>query len=111
MTLVHRCNNGPSQSQKRTADEVEEKKLRRLRNRLAETFGFRRVDHDSVGFHVTLAYQLGNFIATEKAEYRRVLERCLPRLTSASPALELGVPEFCTFADMNRFDIELLLRT
>jgi hypothetical protein len=93
------------------ADEAEERKLRTLRDRLVEAFRFRDVDHDKYEFHIMLAYQLDQFTDKERSEYRSILQRRLPLIMAAYPILEWGIPEFCTFTDMSRFDIQLLLQT
>ena len=94
------------------ANESEEAKLRDLRNRLAaEVFRFRAGDHDSYALHISLAYQLRELTPEEEREHHAVLEHHVPLITSAAPILELGVPEFCTFENMYRFEIRSLLRT
>jgi hypothetical protein len=94
------------------ADDSERAKLRNLRNRLAsEVFRFRTKDHDAYVFHVSLAYQLSRLTPEEDREHRDMLERHVPVIMSTSPLIELGIPEFCTFDDMYRFEIRSLLRT
>lgn len=93
------------------ADAEEEKKIRKLRDRLIDVFRFRDARHDEYGFHITLAYQLQSFTAEEQAEYRAILERNVPGIAASAPTFEFGNPEFCTFPDMYRFDIQVLLST
>jgi hypothetical protein len=94
------------------ADDRENAKLRTLRDRLAtEVFRFRDIDHDNYTFHVTLAYQLNQLTRDEEREHQALLERYFPAILDAAPIIELGVPEFCTFEDMFRFEIRSLLRT
>jgi hypothetical protein len=94
------------------ADDKENAKLRNLRNRLAsEVFRFRTKDHDAYVFHVSLAYQLSRLTPEEDREHRAILERHVPVIMATSPLIELGIPEFCTFDDMYRFEIRSLLRT
>ena len=94
------------------ADDKEAAKLRDLRNRLAsEVFRFRTKDHDSYVLHVSLAYQMSPLTVREEKQNREILEQCVPRIIEAAPIIELGIPEFCTFEDMFRFEIRSLLRT
>jgi hypothetical protein len=53
---------------------------------------------------------MADLTAAEMAEYRSILRPTLDRLIAAMPVLELGLPEYCTFCDMYRFDTELILR-
>lgn len=93
------------------ADDVENLKLRNLRDSLAEVYRFRLKDHSSYEFHITVAYQMTPFSAMEKDAYTSILETHLPRIVAAAPVLELGIPEFCTFKDMYRFDVQKILST
>jgi hypothetical protein len=93
------------------ADAEEESKIRQIRDRLVETFGFRDKQHDEYGFHVTLAYQMQRFTAAEQTEYRAVLAKNVPKIIESATAFEFANPEFCSFPDMFRFDIQLLLQT
>jgi hypothetical protein len=45
------------------------------------------------------------------AEYNEVLRQTVECIVAATPVLELGLPEYCTFRDMYRYDPELLLCT
>ncbi len=92
------------------ADAAENTKLRSVRDRLATTYGFRTSDHDSYEFHMTMSYQLKSFTASEEAAYRKLLKSYVPRIIAAAPVIEFGVPEYCTFPSMNRFDTQRLLR-
>lgn len=93
------------------ADETENRKLRTLRDRLSDVYQFRLKDHATYAFHMTLAYQMAAFTPQEKMQYRSLLEHHIPEIIATAPVLELGVPEFCTFEDMYRFDIRTLLQT
>lgn len=93
-------------------DDKESAKLRDLRNRLAsEVFRFRTKDHDTYVLHVSLAYQMSPLSRDEERQNRAILERYVPLIIAAAPVLELGIPEFCTFEDMFRFEIRSLLQT
>lgn len=94
------------------ADDGENAKLRDLRDRLAsEVFRFRTKDHDTFGFHISLAYQMSKLTAEEARQHQAILEQHVPRIIAAAPVIELGDPEFCTFEDMYRFEIRSLLKT
>jgi hypothetical protein len=94
------------------ADDGESAKIRDLRDRLAsEVFRFRTENHDTYGFHVSLAYQMSKLTLEEERQHQAILERHVPRIIAAAPVIELGLPEFCTFEDMYRFEIRSLLRT
>jgi hypothetical protein len=94
------------------ADPSEGLKLSRLRDRLAdEVFRYRAKNHSTFGFHVSLAYQMRGFTSGERREYQKILQHHLPIIVAAAQVIELGVPEFCTFEDMFRFEIRTLLRT
>ncbi|NYF78166.1 DUF1868 domain-containing protein [Granulicella arctica] len=93
------------------ADDTENRKIRALRDRLGEVYHFRSKDHDRYEFHITLAYQMKPFSTEEQALYTSILRTHIPRIAASVPVLELGLPEFCTFKDMYRFDIQKLLST
>lgn len=94
------------------ADEDEKLRIRRLRDRMAdEVFRFRAADHETFGFHISLAYQIRALTEEERSEYQSRLVQHLPAIASAAPVIELGLPEFCTFENMNRFEVRALFRT
>jgi hypothetical protein len=93
------------------ADAASEHALRSLRDRIAEVYQYRAPDHDTYGFHVTIAYTMADFSKAEVAEYRAILQQAVEQIAAATPVLELGLPEYCTFRDMYRFDPELMLRS
>ncbi|QHN03671.1 DUF1868 domain-containing protein [Granulicella sp. WH15] len=102
----------PSGLQLVPADADEKLKIRALRDRLSdEVFRYRTPDHDTFGFHISMAYQVVALTSMERREYQSILTGHLRTLVEASPVIELGVPEFCTFGDMYRFEIRTLLRT
>lgn len=93
------------------ADANEKLKIRTLRDRLAdEVFRYRAADHDTFGFHISLAYQMRDLTTTEIREYQDLLMQHLPGIVAAAPIIELGIPEFCTFENMYRFEVQTLLR-
>jgi hypothetical protein len=93
-------------------DDRENTKLRNLRDRMAEeVFRFRTPDHATYGFHLSLAYQMKPLSQEEEREHQDILKHHVPGIIAAAPVIELGVPEFCTFEDMFRFEICALLQT
>jgi hypothetical protein len=93
-------------------DASEKLKLSMLRDRMAaEIFRYRADDHETFGFHISLAYQMHGFTAEERREYQELLARHLPAIGGAAPVIELGIPEFSTFENMYRFEIHSLFRT
>jgi len=93
------------------ADAGSERILRTVRDRLADAYRFRALDHDMYGFHITIAYTMSDLSASEKTEYHALLQQAVDRITATTPVLELNLPTYCTFRDMYRFDTEVILRT
>ena len=91
------------------ADSDEEKKLRSLRDQLAEVFGFQVKDHAKYEFHITMSYQMAPFTPQEQSTYHQLLTTHINRIANAAPVLELGIPEYCIFPDMFRFEPQKLL--
>lgn len=93
------------------ANQAEADKLQSVRDQLAAVYGYRGKNHSSYEFHITMSYQLRDFTPAELAAYRAMLQAYLPKIVAAAPIVELGGPEYCTFADMQRFEPLLLLRS
>jgi hypothetical protein len=93
------------------ADSGSERVLRTVRDRLADVYRFRAPDHDTYGFHITIAYTMSDLSASEKTEYHALLQKAVDHITATTPVLELGLPAYCTFRDMYRFDPDVTLRT
>ncbi len=85
------------------ATPADEQKLRALRDRLAEVFGYRHPDHADYTFHVTLAYVKEWLPAGAEETYLPALEAIGRDFAAEIPVLELAPPAFCTFRDMNLF--------
>ncbi|KAH8819017.1 RNA ligase/cyclic nucleotide phosphodiesterase [Xylogone sp. PMI_703] len=81
-----------------TADE--EKRMRRLRDRLADTLGFRAPNHETYGFHISMAYLMRHIDGEERDELNKLFEQHLPELQRE---FDLGAVEFCTFENMYAF--------
>jgi len=85
-------------------DQKEDAKLRSLRDQIAVVYGFRLKDHAAYQFHMTMSYQMAPFTDQEQSDYRKLLRAHIQSMIAAQPILELGVPEYCTFPDMFRFE-------
>lgn len=80
------------------ATREEEQRLRRLRDRLADTIGVRAPRHDIYEFHITVGYWLRHADGDEdKPELDKLLAEFRPKLEME---FELGAVEFCTFETM-----------
>ena len=91
-------------------DAAEEKRLRDLRDRLAEALDLRQPDHDGYFFHISLHYLVDWMTEAELGDYRKARADSLDRLRSAVPLVEMGPPKFCLFEDMFAFPPLLTLR-
>jgi len=79
----------------------EEARLRKLRDRLAETLQIKHSQHKYYELHLSMAYFLRYLDKEQKAQMNALLKshfETMPKL------FELGAPEFCTFEDMFKFD-------
>lgn len=79
----------------------EQKRMRRLRDRLADTLGSRAPNHEVYGLHLTVAYLLRHIDGEEKKDLDRVFSDCWKEI---GVDIELGAVEFCTFEDMHAFN-------
>ncbi|KAL2203548.1 hypothetical protein CC79DRAFT_1343934 [Sarocladium strictum] len=75
----------------------EEKRMRRLRDRLGDVLGFKAPNHEVYPFHITVAYLLRHIEGEDRVELNRMLEPLLPEVQRE---FELGPVEFCTFETM-----------
>lgn len=92
-------------------DATQAATLHRLRDRLADdVFRFRDKDHATYVYHTTLAYQLAKLTVMEEVEHQAILARYMPAILDVG-SFELGIPEYCTFETMYRFEPVALLRT
>ncbi len=78
----------------------EERRMRRLRDRLADTFGFRAPNHETYVFHISMAYLMRHIDGEERKELNKVFAEYLPMVQQE---FELGPVEFCTFENMYAF--------
>lgn len=91
-------------------DDEEDRKLRQLRDRLADVLKLRQPNHQAYKFHTTQTYAITPLTEEETARYRAVRRASLEVLARAMPVLELGAPAFCVFKDMFAFSPRLYLR-
>lgn len=81
------------------ATAEEEKRMRRLRDRLADTLGFRAPNHETYGFHISMAYLMRHIDGDNRDALNQVFAQHLPALGE----FDLGPVEFCTFENMYAF--------
>ena len=84
----------------------EEKRMRRLRDRLADAMGFRAPNHEIYGFHLSIAYLMRYIDGEHREELNRVLAMHVP---GVQQEFELGAVEFCIFEDMYSFPRQFYL--
>jgi hypothetical protein len=90
------------------ADDAENRKLRGLRNRLADALRLRTPDHEDYAFHITLAYAVDWPDEALDAALREAYAR-LADQANQDGGVSFGAPEFCVFDDMTEFRRLLLL--
>lgn len=83
------------------ATEEEDKRVRRLRDYLADALGFRHPGHETYKFHTGLAYFVQVLESCKRDSLKLELEQELARCPLS---FDLGSAEFCLFEDMFRFD-------
>lgn len=85
------------------ADAAEEAKLRQVRDSLARALHYRAPNHDSYGFHITLAYRIRYMSAEEARRILALADIAYQEFASCVSEIELGRLEFCQFSDMHAF--------
>jgi hypothetical protein len=91
-------------------DAAEERAIRALRDRIAAVLRLRRTEHDTYGFHITLAYFIARPGEDEAAELRSLMTEEVQALETSLPPFIVGPPEFCHFNDMFLFNRQFFLR-
>ncbi|KIX01875.1 uncharacterized protein Z518_09602 [Rhinocladiella mackenziei CBS 650.93] len=89
------------------ASPAEERRLRRLRDRLSKVLQTRHLGHNHYSFHVSVSYMLRYLSQEEHEKFWTFLQEYLSKLPEY---FELGAPEFCTFDDMFAFRREFFLQ-
>lgn len=85
------------------ADAATGEALRAYREAVAAATGVRFPDHDSYGFHISLAYRIIHLDTAEEAALAALAAAWLPRLRDAGAAIALPPPALTFFDDMVRF--------
>lgn len=91
------------------ADTATERRLRRLRDRLAAVLGIREPGHASYRFHITLGYLFATLSTDEDEAFRRTLVEWKTQVAQRVPTIRLGAPEFCLLDDMFAFKRQFYL--
>lgn len=85
------------------ATPADEAVARRWRDDLSAALGLRTPQHDSYGFHITLAYVMTPLSAADLPGLRSRMAELTAFVQAAIPVVHLARPAFCRFADMNAF--------
>ncbi|NCC30817.1 MAG: DUF1868 domain-containing protein [Chloroflexia bacterium] len=85
------------------ADEATRTALHTYRASVAAATGIRFPDHDTYGFHLSLAYRLIELTAAEEQVLASVCHHWEPALRAAGAELVLPQPQLCRFDDMSHF--------
>ncbi|KAJ6466342.1 RNA ligase/cyclic nucleotide phosphodiesterase [Mycena sanguinolenta] len=75
-------------------------RIRDLRDRLSTLLRIRKKDHNTYGFHLSMAYML-RFLTEE--QNRELTELLMEHFKGMPKQFKLGAPEFCTFENMFAF--------
>lgn len=94
----------------RPVDAAEGRRVRRLRDRLAEVTGVRHANHESYQFHATFGYYIHSFdsLAAER-RYQELWLAAIREIRRRMPVIELGPPGYCLFNTMDDFQVQFLL--
>ncbi|AFD27599.1 DUF1868 domain-containing protein [Deinococcus gobiensis] len=92
-------------------DDIENARLRGLRDRLSEHLQMRFAGHEQYPFHITIAYLVQWLTPEEEAHSFALQDAFLGRWQAAQLSVSLGRPEFCVFQDMCFFDRQFYLRS
>ncbi len=85
------------------ASPQDEANARAWRDALSKALGIRTPDHDSYGFHTTVAYVKEPLPSDALPVWRAAMTDLTAAFRSRVPILHLAPPAFCSFADMNAF--------
>ncbi len=85
------------------ATPEDEATVRAWRDALAKALGYRSPEHDTYGFHTTLAYQIEWPPVEALPLYIAAMAQLTADFAARVRVLDLDAPAFCTFADMNGF--------
>jgi hypothetical protein len=91
-------------------DAAEDRRLRDLRNQLADILKIRVPTHDAYSFHITLGYLIRWLSVSEQRDFRRSLAIWREGLIRTAPIIEFGAPEYCILKDMFAFQRQFFLQ-
>jgi hypothetical protein len=91
------------------ADDIEAKKIRSLRDRLAAALNYRLDNHETYRFHITLNYFFSKMEPCEDVEFAKLHEDIAGEFIARTPVVELQNPEYVFFDDMYEFRRQLFL--
>lgn len=77
--------------------------LKKYRDDVSDKLGVRFPDHDSYGFHISVAYQLWEMTKAEKEKMQKACERISRSLEKNRPSFSLRQPEMTYFYNMYTF--------
>lgn len=80
--------------------DEEGRRIRGLRDRLADVLDLKNPGHERYGLHFSVAYLLRRLSDEQEREVRELVLGCLEGVDGD---FELGAPEVCTFGDMFAF--------
>jgi hypothetical protein len=89
--------------------EQENRKLRRLRNRLRNLLHCERPNQHNYEFHASISYLVEPPSSDEIVEIQMQRAHYMAKLMRAAPIIELGAPEFCTFENMSCYERKFYL--
>ena len=85
------------------AAETDRKRMEEYRSELSELLGIRFPDHDSYGFHVSVAYKLWKLEPEEEAAVEQVRDQWNKTCSVSRPSFLLPQPELTFFENMFEF--------
>ncbi|WP_082662734.1 MULTISPECIES: DUF1868 domain-containing protein [unclassified Sphingopyxis] len=90
-------------------DAAEAETLSALRDSWSDVVGVRSPRHDEYQFHITIGYLIRPLSPRETRDALADMASWKARMTSRSPIIEFGRPEYCTFDDMFAFKRQFFL--
>ena len=91
------------------ASPQDEANARAWRDAVSQALGIKAPNHDTYGFHATVAYVKEPLPLDALPVWRAAMTDLTAAFRSRVPVLHLAPPAFCSFADMNAFPSVVLL--
>ncbi|MEJ8761540.1 hypothetical protein, partial [Enterocloster sp. HCN-30185] len=91
-------------------DEQSAANLKNFRDEVSDKLGVRFPDHDSYGFHISIAYQLWEMTQDEKENIQIVCETLSQEMKNNKASFTLRQPEMTYFYNMYKFHSTRILR-